>query len=89
MILPIQNSNLDLQIQPRASIQKRSYSEILAEEIDSIDSSDSSFEEQWRDRFGGFYHVMETDSLSKWKMRNDFPFERFFTDQVDPSILKW
>ena len=83
MIAPIQFENSVRQIQFQRSISNRSYSEILAEEIGS------TFEDQWRQRFSGFYHVMETSSISKWNQRLDFPFEKFFTDQVDPSILNW
>ena len=83
MIAPIQFENSTRQIQFQRSTSNRSYSEILAEEIDS------SFEDQWRQKFSGFYHVMETSSISKWNQRLDFPFEKFFTDQVDESILNW
>jgi hypothetical protein len=42
-------------------------------------------------RFPGLkYHVMDTSgiSASAWE-RNDYPFEQFFADEVDESVLSW
>lgn len=50
-----------------------------------------SLEEMWKSRYpGAYYHVMDGSKISQeaWD-RNDFPFERFFSDDVDPSILDW
>ena len=48
-------------------------------------------EEMWKSRYpGGYYHVMDGSRISQemWD-RNDFPFEKFFSDDVDESILDW
>lgn len=53
--------------------------------------SGMSFKDMWQARFpGAYYHVMDGSAISQgaWD-RNDFPFERFFSDHVDESILNW
>ena len=55
------------------------------------DVSGMSFKDMWQARFpGAYYHVMDGSKISQgaWD-RNDFPFERFFSDSVDESILNW
>lgn len=50
-----------------------------------------TLKEMWKDRFPGVkYHVMDASTISKgvWE-RNDFPFEKFFEDDVDESVLNW
>ena len=50
-----------------------------------------SFKDMWQARFpGAYYHVMDGSAISQgtWD-RNDFPFERFFSDRVDESTLNW
>lgn len=50
-----------------------------------------TFKDMWQTRFpGAYYHVMDGSAISQgaWD-RNDFPFERFFSDRVDESILSW
>ena len=50
-----------------------------------------SFKDMWQARFpGAYYHVMDGSKISQgaWD-RNDFPFERFFSDNVDESVLGW
>ena len=47
--------------------------------------------EMWKARFpGAKYHVMDASTISQgvWE-RNDFPFEKFFEDDVDESVLNW
>lgn len=49
------------------------------------------FQEQLAARFPGVkYHVMDTSKInaSAWE-RNDYPFEKFFEDTVDESVLEW
>ena len=50
-----------------------------------------SFEEMWKSRYpGGYYHVMDGSKISHQICdRNDFPLEKFFSDNVDESILDW
>lgn len=50
-----------------------------------------SFKEMCQARFpGAYYHVMDASNIpqSLWE-RNDFPFEKFFADEVDESVLNW
>lgn len=52
---------------------------------------DRIFEGALTARFPGLkYHVMDTSgiSASAWE-RNDYPFEQFFADEVDESVLSW
>ncbi len=58
---------------------------------DKAEKADQSLEEMWTSRFpGAKYHVMDASSISQgvWE-RNDFPFEKFFDDEVDESVLNW
>lgn len=51
----------------------------------------TSFKDMWQSKFpGAYYHVMDASKISQgtWE-RNDFPFEKFFADEVDSSILNW
>lgn len=48
-------------------------------------------EDMWKSKYpGAYYHVMDGSKISQatWD-RNDFPFEKFFSDDVDESILEW
>ena len=50
-----------------------------------------SFKEMWQARFpGSYYHVMDASKIpqSLWE-RNDFPFEKFYADEADESVLDW
>ncbi len=49
------------------------------------------FQDMWKSRFpGAGYHVMDASNISQgiWE-RNDFPFEKFFMEEVDESVLNW
>ena len=55
------------------------------------DVSGMSFKDMWQARYpGAYYHVMDGSKISQgaWD-RNDFPLERFFSDNVDESVLGW
>lgn len=50
-----------------------------------------SFRDRWQARFpGGYYHVMDASKIPQgtWQ-RTDFPFEKFFAEKVDESVLQW
>lgn len=62
----------------------------FSEKLSSVKESDS-FENMWKSRFpGAYYHVMDASNIQQgiWE-RNDFPFEKFFQDNVDKSIVNW
>lgn len=51
----------------------------------------TGLEDMWKLRHpGAYYHVMDGSKISQaaWD-RNDFPFEKFFSDNVDESVLDW
>jgi len=51
----------------------------------------SSFEDMWKSRFSGaYYHVMDAYKIPQgvWG-RYDFPHEKFFSDELDESVLNW
>lgn len=59
--------------------------------MDRTTNAKASFEDIWKSTFpGAKYHVMDASKISQglWE-RNDFPFEKFFDDEVDDSILDW
>lgn len=50
-----------------------------------------SFKDRWQARFpGGYYHVMDAYKIPQgtWE-RMDFPFESFYSDHVDESVMNW
>ena len=58
---------------------------------ENVDRTGQSLKDMWQSRFpGAYYHVMDGSKISQgvWD-RNDFPFERFFSDNVNESILNW
>ena len=69
-----------------------SFAELAAAKAAGSESVEGmSFKDMWQARFpGAYYHVMDGSKISQgaWD-RNDFPFERFFSDNVDESILNW
>ncbi len=67
-----------------------SFAELAAAKaVEKGTAAGMSFKDMWQARFpGAYYHVMDGSKISQgaWD-RNDFPFERFFSDSVDESIL--
>ena len=50
-----------------------------------------SFRELWQARFpGAYYHTMDASNIPQgvWE-RNDYPFEKFFREDLDTSVLNW
>lgn len=50
-----------------------------------------SFKDMWQARFpGAYYHTMDASNIPQgvWE-RNDFPFEKFFQNDVEESVLNW
>ncbi len=55
------------------------------------DVSGMSFKDMWQTRFpGAYYHTMDAYKIPQgaWQ-RYDFPHEKFFSDEVDESVLDW
>lgn len=54
-------------------------------------TTEGSLKEMWQTRFpGGYYHVMDVSKSPEYLWgRYDFPFEKFFNDTVDESVLDW
>ncbi len=51
----------------------------------------SSFEDMWKSKFPeAYYNVMDTSKIdsSLWR-RNDYPWEKYFTNNIDKSVLNW
>lgn len=64
---------------------------LSTKELKSTSKTEMSFEEMWKAKFpGAYYHVMDASKIDQgvWE-RVDFPFEKFFQDEVDESILNW
>ncbi len=63
-----------------------------AEKVAGQDNvSGMSFKEMWQTRFpGAYYHTMDASNIPQgvWQ-RNDFPFEKFFQNEIDESVLHW
>lgn len=58
---------------------------------ENVGRTGQSLKDMWQSKFpGAYYHTMDGSSISQgaWD-RNDFPFERFFSNNVDESILNW
>ncbi len=74
-------------------VSKASFASSLnrAASADIPTKSGQSFEDMWKSKFpGAKYHVMDVSKVSQgvWE-RNDFPFEKFFGDNVDETVLNW
>lgn len=55
------------------------------------DVSGMSFKDMWQTRFpGAYYNVMDTSKIdgSLWG-RNDYPWDQYFSNHVDASVLDW
>lgn len=64
---------------------------LSAKEAESVTKTECSFKDMWQTRFpGAYYHVMDGTNISQgaWD-RNDFPFEKFFQNDTDKSVLNW
>ncbi|MCR5834488.1 MAG: hypothetical protein K6G55_07570 [Selenomonadaceae bacterium] len=74
-------------------VPSTSFANLLTETVfaDSPTKSVQSFEDMWKSKFPeAKYHVMDASKISQgvWE-RNDFPFEKFFAESVDESVLNW
>ena len=55
------------------------------------DVSGMSFKDMWQARFpGAYYHTADASNIPQgvWE-RNDFPFEKFFCNDLDESAMNW
>lgn len=55
------------------------------------DVSGMSFKDMWQARFpGAYYHTADASNIPQgaWQ-RYDFPHEKFFSDELDESIIDW
>ena len=62
---------------------------VSAKQAEKTESAD--LKDMWQARFpGAYYHTMDASNIpmSIW-CRNDYPFEKFFQNDVDESILNW
>ncbi|MCM1113514.1 MAG: hypothetical protein NC399_09705 [Muribaculum sp.] len=53
--------------------------------------SEMSLKDMWQTRFpGAYYHTMDAFKIpqGEWE-RNDFPFENFFQNNTDVSVVNW
>ena len=71
-----------------------SFKSMLSEELTAVET----FDDMWKSTIESyfvqssqiFYHVMDATSISQevWT-NNDFPYEKFLTNEVDVSVLDW
>ena len=64
---------------------------LAAKAAEDTAKTEQSFKEMWQARFpGAYYHTMDASDIPMgiW-CRNDYPFEKFFQNDVDESILDW
>ena len=71
-----------------------SFKSVLSDELTVVET----FDDMWNSTIGNyfgqysqiFYHVMDALSISQeiWT-HNDFPYEKFLTNEVDMSVLDW
>ena len=69
-----------------------SFSELAAAKAaEQSDVSGMSFKDMWQARFpGAYYHTADASDIPQggWE-RNDFPFEKFFHNDLDESAVNW
>ena len=64
---------------------------LFARAAENAAKTERSFKDMWQARFpGAYYHTMDASNIPMgiW-CRNDYPFEKFFQNDVDESILDW
>lgn len=69
-----------------------SFAELAATKASGQESVEGmSFKDMWQTRFpGAYYNVMDTSRIdgSLWG-RNDYPWDQYFSNHVDASVLDW
>ena len=69
-----------------------SFAELAAAKAaEQSDVSGMSFKDMWQARFpGAYYHTADASNIPQgvWE-RNDFPFEKFFCNDLDESAMNW
>ena len=69
-----------------------SFAELAAAKaVGKSDVSGMSFKDMWQARFpGAYYHTADASNIPQgvWE-RNDFPFEKFFCNDLDESTMNW
>ena len=69
-----------------------SFAELAAAKAaEQSDVSGMSFKDMWQARFpGAYYHTADVSDIPQgvWE-RNDFPFEKFFRNDLDESAVNW
>ena len=69
-----------------------SFAELAAAKaVGRSDVSGMSFKDMWQARFpGAYYNVMDTSKIdgSLWG-RNDYPWDKYFSNNADASVLDW
>ncbi len=75
----------------KATASGTSFTEQLQKTGEAAKATGMSFKEMWQTRFpGAYYHTMDASNIPQgvWE-RNDFPFEKFFQNDVDESTVDW
>lgn len=69
-----------------------SFAELAAAKAAEKESvAETSFKNMWQTRFpGAYYNVMDTSKIdgSLWG-RNDYPWDKYFSNNADDSVLDW
>ena len=69
-----------------------SFAELAAAKAaEQSDVSGMNFKDMWQARFpGAYYHTADASNIPQgvWE-RNDFPFEKFFCNDLDESAVNW
>ncbi|MCI9533366.1 MAG: hypothetical protein HFG53_00980 [Lachnospiraceae bacterium] len=63
----------------------------VAKAAGQSEASGMSFKDMWQARFpGAYYNVMDTSKIdgSLWG-RNDYPWDKYFSNNADASVLDW
>lgn len=64
---------------------------LSAKATENAAQAEWSFRDMWQARFpGAYYHTMDASNIPQgiWD-RNDFPFEKFFLNDLDESAVNW
>lgn len=87
-------SNLLVSDNPQYKNISTSFKSMLSDELTGVET----FDDMWKSTLGNyfgqssqiFYHVVDASSISHevWT-HNDFPYEKFLTNEVDVSVLNW
>lgn len=86
--------NVSVADAPKSKNVRSNFKSMLSDEINAVETFDDMWKSTLEENFGQFSqnycHIMDASSISlEFWTHNDFPYEKFLTNNVDESVLSW